>query len=115
MPEARSISCAAWAPVSPRKVRTVEYFLKADFVRQLAHNDRASAGRMKRKYVGSICMNMVFVPFRERITGRAHVVFLPLLPNGVDTVAPKKEGPQWPHPRISRSSPEAAAESDAAS
>jgi hypothetical protein len=32
--------------------------LNADFVRQLAHSDRASAGRMKRKYVGSICMNM---------------------------------------------------------
>ncbi len=43
MPEARSISCAAWAPVSPRKVRTREYVLNADFVRQLAHSDRASA------------------------------------------------------------------------
>src|SRR4051794_39985166 len=65
MPEARSISCAAWAPVIPRKVRTLEYFLNADFVLQLAHSDRASAGRMKRKYVGSICMNMGLVfPFR---------------------------------------------------
>src|SRR3954454_14535725 len=76
MPEARSISWAAWAPVIPRKVRTLEYFLNADFVRQLAHSDRARAGRMKRKYVGSICMNMVLLPFRVRITGTAYVVFL---------------------------------------
>src|ERR1700686_4323581 len=65
MPEARNISCAAWAPVIPRKVRTWEYFLNPDFVRQLAHSDRAKAGRMKRKYVGSICMNMVLYPFES--------------------------------------------------
>src|SRR6185503_2530842 len=53
MPAQSSIACAACAPVNPRAVRTREYLLKADFMRQLAHSDSARAGPMKRKYMGS--------------------------------------------------------------
>ena len=53
MPAPSSIACAAWAPVSPRSVRTFEYLLNADLVRKLAQRERAKAGAMNTKYIGS--------------------------------------------------------------
>ena len=43
IPARWSISCAAWAPVSPRTVRTFWYLLNADFVRKLAQMDSSRA------------------------------------------------------------------------
>jgi hypothetical protein len=49
----------------PLMARTREYLLNADLTRQLAHRDRARAGRMKSRYVGSKKSMVSWISFQR--------------------------------------------------